>query len=246
MRMLAAAAAAALSVAAPMAAEAQTGRDVSVVQQSPLAIEGTLLSVNAEGKVTGRPDMATLNMGVTTDGATAAAALAANSQRMNALIAALRRTGVAERDIQTANINVNPQYVYREGEAPRVTGYQASNTVTAKVRNLDRVGAAIDAAVNAGGNTVNGVSFSYQDDEGPLNEARTDAMGEARRRAELYARAAGLRVHRIVSISESNAWTPPIPMPMMARMDMAQANAPPVQPGQIETTVNLGVVFELR
>lgn len=245
--MLAAAAVAALSAAAPMAAEAQTAPrgDVSVVQTNPLAIQGTLLSVNAEGKVTGRPDMATVNMGVVTEGQTAAAALAANATRMNALIAALRRTGVAERDIQTSNISVNPQYVYQENQPPRLTGYQASNTVTAKVRNLDRVGAAIDAAVNAGGNTVNGVSFSYQDQDGPLDEARADAMREARRRADLYARAAGMQVHRIVSISESAAWTPPIPMPMMARMEAAQASTP-VQPGEIETTVNLGVVFELR
>ncbi len=242
MRMLAAAALSALTVAAPMAATAQTAP-----ASAPAAIQGTLLSISAEGKVTAAPDMATVNLGVVAEGATAAAAMQANAQRMNALMAALRRAGIAERDIQTSNLNLNPQYVYRENEPPRLTGYQATNTVNAKVRNLDRLGAALDAAINAGGNTLNGVTFSHAEPDAQLDAARTDAIAEARRRATLYARAAGLSVHRIVSISESAAYSPPIPMPMMARMEAADAaQATPVSPGEIDTTVNLSVTFELR
>lgn len=246
MRMFAAAAFAIASAAAPIHAAAQDTRDIAVVQQNPLQVQGALLSVNAEGKVAGRPDMATANLGVVTEGATAAAAMQANAQRMNALIAALRRAGVAERDIQTSNLSVSPQYVYEERQPPRLTGYQASNTVTAKIRNLDRTGATLDAAVNAGGNTLNGVFFSYQNPDAVLDQARTAAIADARRRADLYARAAGLRVHRIISISEGAPMMPPVPMPMMARMAADGAASTPVQPGEIETSVSVGVVFELR
>lgn len=243
---LAAAAFAAMTVAAPVALAQETRQAQTPPVMAHAMPMGTMLSINAEGKVSARPDMAMLQLGVQTEGPTAAAALAENSRRMNALIAALRRSGVAERDIQTANISVNPQYVHEERQPPRVTGYQASNTVTAKVRNLDRVGAVIDAAVSAGGNTVNGVSFSHQNPEAQLDAARRDAIEEARRRAGIYARAVGMEVGRILSISESGGYAPPIPMPYMARaMDAAQA-APPVAPGEIDTMVNVSVVFELR
>lgn len=213
----------------------------------PPPIEGAVLTVNAEGKVTGRPDMATVQLGVVTEAPTAQAALAANAQRMNALMAALRRAGIAERDVQTSNLSVNPQYVYAEREPPRLTGYQAQNTVSAKVRNLDRLGATLDAAIAAGGNTLNGVSFSYQNPDAQMDRARSDAIGEARRRAALYAQAAGLRVHRILAISESGSYAPPIPMPMMARMEVAAQAAPtPTAPGEIDTIANVSVTFELR
>ncbi len=250
MRLLAAAAVAIASTA--MAAPAATGqeretREVQIVRHGPLGVEGTVLSVSAEGKATARPDMAIVALGVTTDGQTAQAAFQANAQRMTALIQALRRAGVAERDIQTSNISINPQYVYEERQPPRLTGYQATNTVNAKVRNLDRLGPTLDAAVSAGGNTLNGVSFSHQNPDAQLDAARTDAMQEARRRAEIYARAAGLSVGRIISISESGGVAPPIPMPMYARMQAADAVAnTPTMPGEIDTVINLGVVFELR
>lgn len=248
MRLLAAAAIAVASAAATPAAMAQERetREVQIIRQGPLGVEGTVLSVSAEGKATARPDMATVMLGVTTEGQTAQAAFQANAQRMNALIQALRRAGVAERDIQTSNISINPQYVYEERQPPRLTGYQATNTVNAKVRNLDRLGATLDAAVNAGGNTLNGVSFSHQQPDAQLDAARTDAMREARRRAELYARAAGLSVGRIISISESGGIQPPVPMPY-ARMQAADAVMnTPTMPGEIDTLINLSVVFELR
>src|SRR5262245_29476482 len=123
MRLMKAAAAFAVmaTFAAPPLAAAQEP------QVSVPAIQGTLLSVNAEGMVEGRPDMATVNLGVTTEGQTAQAALAENARRMQALTQALRRAGVAERDIQTSNVSVYPQQQYREGEAPLITGYQANN-----------------------------------------------------------------------------------------------------------------------
>ncbi len=216
-------------------------------QPAPVAapVQGALLTVNAEGLSEGRPDMATVNLGVTTEGQTAQAALQENARRMQALTQALRRAGVAERDIQTSNVSVHPQHQYREGQAPLITGYQANNTVSAKVRNVDSLGRVIDAAVGAGGNTVHGVHFAYQNPEGQLDAARRDAIAEARRRAELYADALGMQVARVVAVTEGGGYSPPIPMPV-ARMEMAQDASTPISPGQIETRVNVSVTFELR
>jgi hypothetical protein len=242
MRLMKAAAAFAVmaTFAAPQLAAAQEP------QVSVPAVQGTLLSVSAEGKSEGRPDMATINLGVTTEGATAQAALAENARRMNALTQALRRAGVAERDIQTSNVSVYPQQQYQEGQPPRITGYQANNTVTAKVRAINNTGRVIDAAVGAGGNTVNGVYFSYQDPDAQLDAARRDAIAEARRRAELYANALGMRVHRIVAVQEGGGYAPPIPL-AMERMAAADGAAPtPISPGEIETRVSVSVTFELR
>lgn len=233
----AAAAFAVMAAAAAPVASAQTQVTTPVAQ-------GTLLSVSAEGLSEGRPDMAIINLGVTTEGQTAAAALAENAQRMTALNAALRRAGIAERDIQTSNVSVYPQQVYNEGQAPRITGYQANNTVTAKVRRIDTTGRVIDAAVGAGGNTVNGVSFTYADPDAQLDAARRAAIAEARRRAELYASALNMRVVRIVAVSEGGGFSPPMPMPM-ERM-AAQDASTPISPGQIETRVSVNVTFELR
>lgn len=226
---------------APALAAAQT--PTPPVAAAP--VQGTLLSVSAEGKVEGRPDMATINLGVTTEAPTAAAALAENARRMTALTAALRRAGIAERDIQTSNVSVSPQQQYRENQPPLTTGYQANNTVTAKIRNIDNTGRIIDAAVGAGGNNVNGVYFSYQDPDAQLDAARRDAIAEARRRAELYASALNMRVVRIVAVHEGGGYSPPYPMPMMARAEAADASTP-IAPGQIETTANVSVTFELR
>jgi uncharacterized protein YggE len=192
-----------------------------------------------------RPD-SVINLGVTT-GQTASAALAENARRMEALTQALRRAGVAERDIQTSNVSVYPQQVYSEGQAPRITGYQANNSVTAKVRRIDTTGRVIDAAVGAGGNTVNGVSFTYQNPDEQMDAARRDAIAEARRRAELYASALNMRVHRIVAVNEGGGFSPPNPMPLWAERWAANVGAAtPISPGQIETRLNVNVTFELR
>jgi uncharacterized protein YggE len=188
--------------------------------------------------------MATINLGVTTEAQTAQAAMAANARQAAALIAALRRAGVAERDIQTANISVNPQQQYHDNEPPVITGYQANNTVTAKIRNVDNTGGVIDAAVAAGGNTINGVFFSYQNPDAQSDAARRDAISNARHRAELYASALNMRVVRIVAVSEGGSYSPPVPMPMV-RMAAAQ-DATPVQVGEVDTTANINVTFELR
>lgn len=239
--MKAAAAAAMLAVAATPAAAQQAGHEGHAMHM----IEGTVLSVAAEGRVESAPDLATISLGVMTEGPTAAAAMAENARRMTALTAALRRAGIAERDIQTSNLSVNPQYVYVENQPPRISGYQASNQVSVRVRNLDNTGRVVDAAVAAGGNTVNGISFSHADPEAQLDAARREAAAVARRRADLYAQAFGLRVHRVISISEGGGYAPPMPMPVMMRAEAADG-ATPVSPGEISTSVSVNVTYELR
>lgn len=206
----------------------------------------TILSVNAEGRVSRAPDVAELSAGVLTTAPSASVALAENSRAMTAMVAALRKAGVASADIQTSNLSLQPQYRYEENRPPVLVGYQASNTVALKVRALAQTGKLIDTLVSQGANQISGPSFSLDKPEAALDEARMSAITAARARAELYARGAGLKVKRILSITEGGASQPPMPRPMM-RMAMAEAApAPPVEGGEVGLSVGLSVSFELE
>ncbi len=217
-----------------------------------LAPGSTLLTVNAEGHATRAPDLAVFSAGVASTGATAGAALAANAADMNRVIAALKRAGVADRDIQTSNLSLNPVYAEPprlpsgavEQGPPRITGYQASNTVTVKQRNLGEFGKVIDTLVAAGANQVNGPSFQVDDSDAATDEARVDAVRKARQRAELYARAAGMKIVRILTLTETGGHAPPVPMYRMAMADAAAAPTP-MAPGEVALNVNVSVQFEL-
>ncbi|MFD0850442.1 SIMPL domain-containing protein [Sphingosinicella xenopeptidilytica] len=217
-------------------------------QTAPSVPAETLLSLTATGESTRVPDIAIISAGVVTQAAEARAALTANNSQMTRVVAALKKAGIAERDIQTSNINLNPQYSYEERKPPQLIGYQAANTVTVKLRKLASAGDVIDALVTEGANQVNGPTFGLDKPEDATNEARLDAIKKARSRADLYAGAAGLRVKRIVSISEGGGYQPPYPMPkMMVRAEAADAAAaPPVEAGEVGTNVTVTVVFELQ
>lgn len=208
----------------------------------------TTLTVTAEGKVARAPDVADLSAGVVTQAATATAAMSDNAQRMTAVVAALRKAGVADRDIQTAGLNLNPQYRYVDNQPPQLVGYQASNTVQVRVRDLKNMGHAIDALVASGANQVNGPNFRLDKPDAALDEARTKAVTAARARAALYASAAGMKVRRIVSINEAGGYAPPpYPAPMVrATMAMAEKADTPVAPGEVEQAVSVTVTFELE
>lgn len=205
----------------------------------------TLLTVAASAAVARAPDQLRMTAGVLTTAATAAEAMAANSARMNAVLAALKAAGVAERDLQTSGISLFPQYRYQNNEAPILTGYQARNSVSLRTARLADAGKLVDNAIKAGANEVQGPDFTLADPDAALDEARTAAVAKARARATLYARAAGLVVRRIVSISEAGAAPEPGPRPML-KMAMAEAApAPPVQPGELALTAQVTMVFEL-
>src|SRR6478736_765361 len=183
---------------------------------------GTRLDIVATGEVQRTPDIATIGAGVVTQANEAGKAMAANADRMAATVAALRKAGVADRDIQTSQVSLQPQYRYGDNQPPVLTGYQVANRVTVRLRDLKNAGRVLDALVAAGANQIDGPSFGVDKPESALDEARTQAIATARARAELYAKAAGLRVVRIARISESGQVDMPIrPMAMVAMRNKA-------------------------
>jgi uncharacterized protein YggE len=162
------------------------------------------------------------------------------------VVAAIKAAGIADKDVQTSGISLNPQYRYAENEAPKITGYQANNTVSVKVRDIAKLGKVLDALAGVGANQINGPSFEIDNPEPVYDEARLAALKKAQGRAETYAKSLGLQVRRIVSISEGNGGFRPVPMMAMAKMEARDASgAPPVSPGETTVSVNLDVVFEL-
>jgi uncharacterized protein YggE len=248
---------------APLPAAAQIASPVPAIAQG-----NTLLTVAAEGRSMRTPDLAVFSAGVTTNGKTAGEALAENSRAMSRVIAALKAAGIAERDIQTSNLSINPIYsdpnrdammaarVNRteyvplppEQQITRIIGYNASNQVSVRQRRLGDYGRVIDTLVSAGANQVNGPMFQMDNPDPALDEARIAAMKTARQRADLYARAAGLRVQRIVSITEGGGYYSPPPV-VFARMASAESGPPPppapVQAGELQMTTNVTVLYEL-
>jgi len=219
-----------------------------------IAPGNTMLSLSAQGQSFSRPDLGIFTAGVTGSGKTAGAALAANSAKMNQVIAALKKAGIADKDIQTSNLSLNPVYADMsnqrnvdplEQQVPPIIGYQVYNMVTVKQRNLERFGNVIDALVAAGANQVNGPSFQMNDPDAAADEARADAIKKAMARAQIYAKASGLRVIRVLTIAEGGGYSPSPPV-MYARAAMADvAAAPPVAAGEVQNGASVTVTFEL-
>ena len=235
-----------LSAAAP-AALAQSSGSLAAPPAAESMFRATTLNLAAYGETRVEPDKATITLGVMTEGKTAAEAMAANATRMNAVIASLKKAGIAEKDIQTSNLNLNPQYKYVENQAPILVGYQVSNQVTVRVMDLKRLGAAVDATVNAGANQVHGISFGLQDATTAENAAREAAVRALSAKADLYARATGHRVSRLVSLSEGGGYTPRPPMPMM-EMQAARGfakDATPVAGGELTVRIDVSGLYEL-
>jgi len=226
----------ALTWAAPAAAQ-----QASITQ----TIAGTRLDINSTGEVTRVPDVAIISAGVVTRSATATGAIEDAAQRMQRVLAALKRAGIDDRDIQTGSISLNAEYRYPENQAPQLTGYTASNTLTIRFRDIRNTGKILDALVAQGANQINGPNLTVDKPEAALDEARANAIAAGRARAELYARSLGLRVVKIVAVSESGGYAvpPPPPMPMMARMDAAQTK---IEPGEQKLQVTVAMTFELQ
>ena len=243
-----------LMAAALAAASAATPAMAQAVSPGPVVAPGNaVLTVSADGRSTRTPDLAVFSAGVTTQAKTASAALSQNAEQMNAVISALKASGIAERDIQTSNLSVNPVYGQPRADAngnvtgdPVIIGYQANNQVEVKQRKIAGYGKTIDTLVSAGANQVSGPSFQLDDPDTASDEARVEAMKKARSRADLYAKAAGLTVKRILTISESGGYAPQ-PMVMYARADkmMASAAPSPVSAGEVQVAANVTVTFEL-
>jgi uncharacterized protein YggE len=242
--------------AAALAASLALGAGLLLAAQTPAAaqtvpvrdrFEATTLDLSAEGVVKAQPDIAYVTLGVTASGPTAGAASAAERTRMAATLSALKAAGIAPLDIQTAALTLNAQYDFPQNAPRRLTGYQASNRITVVVRDLSRAGAVVDAAVAAGTTDVEGISFDIADPAPLADEARRRAVKALAAKAQLYATATGLRIVRLVTLSESGG--PPAVQPMMAkamRFSAAEAAAPTaVEPGQVEVRAAVSATYEL-
>lgn len=204
------------------------------------------LNLNASGEVRVAPDMATVNFGVVTEAATAQEAMAQNATRMNQVVAALRRAGVAERDIQTSGLNLQAQYDYQENQPPKLRGYQASNRVTVRVMDLTKTGVAVDAVVAAGVNQIDGVSFGLKDPTAAENEARVKAVQALQAKAQLYAQTLGVQLGGIRSLNEGGGYTAPPPMPMYAmRAQAMDAGGTSVSGGELSVKIEVTGVYDI-
>ncbi len=211
------------------------------------------ISISGTGEVAAAPDMAFVNSGVTSQGATAAEALAANTAAMNELITTLKAAGIESRDIQTSGFSVNPNYVYSDARdangyqlPPKISGYQVYNTVNVRVRDLATLGAVLDKAVTVGANTINGITFSVADPAPLLDEARKLAFADAKKKAGLYAEVAGETLGDIESISESQGYSQPEPYMMRAVAADAAASPVPVETGELTFSINVQVAWDLE
>ena len=210
-----------------------------------------VLSVSGQGEVRAVPDQAQLTAGVVTQGKTAAAALAANSTAMNEVFATLKKRGIPDKSIATSNFSINPQYPPYRQDAPnedrsRIIGYEVSNQVTVIVDDTSKVGTILDALVSSGANQAGGVSFNIRDPKPLMKQAREDAVKEAVEKAQTLAKAAGVTLGPIMSISEGG-YVSPMPM-FAAKVAMAapMAAPPPVAAGEQSVTANVNITWEIQ
>ena len=205
--------------------------------------DGGTITVTGEATVQATPDMATIMLGVTTDGESAVAAMKANNDAVAAVIARLTAAGVEERDLQTSNLSLNPNWVgYDSGSMPTIAGYSAMNMLNVRVRDLALLGDLLDASITDGANTLNGITFDLSAPRPVMDEARKQAVADAKARAELLAAAAGETLGAVVSISETPNYNSPMPM---FRADAASAGTVPVASGQVGLMASVTVTYEL-
>lgn len=203
-----------------------------------------IITMSGHGEARAIPDTATLSVGVSAQAPTAAAALSANTARMQAVMAALKKQGIPDKDIQTSNFSISPQYANGNGQAPRVTGYQANNQVEVRLEDVSKLGVTLDALVTAGANQMNGVNFSIRNDSALLAQARAAAVAEARMKAETFAKAAGVSLGSIISIGETGN-EGPRPMYAAAPM-MVRDKAVPVALGEQSVNADIAIVWEIK
>lgn len=217
----------------------------SSLAADPSATPEHSISVTGTGKVVVAPDVADLRLGVTVNRTTVRAARADAAAAMTKVIAALKALGIADKDIQTSNISLQPTYDYSTNtNPPRLTGYTLSNGIAVTIRDLDKTGDAIDDALAAGATTLDGVSFRVDDPARAEQQARSDAMAQARAHADTLAAAAKITIVGVASISETSAPTPyPIFYGAAAGAAAAKDVATPVQAGTSDVTITVSVVY---
>ncbi len=205
-------------------------------QQDQIRVAGTA-TIKAE------PDIATVEIGVQVFNEEVEAAVTENNKKVESVIAALRRQGVAENDIKTSRFNIYPQKDYSEDRKGEIIGFQVDNVVSVTLRDLTAIGETLQATINAGANNIYGINFTLDDPTALRDEARAEAIKDARRRADIMAEAAGIQVDKVISITETS-----YPGPIIARAEFddaaVKANVP-IMPGELELTLQVEVVFAI-
>lgn len=204
------------------------------------------IQVSGEGKVTAAPNIASIEIGITNQNANAAAAQDENNKKMNAVVAAMKKLGIADADLKTANYSVYPQYDYTGGQQ-QLKSYTVSQTLQVKIRDLSKVSDVLKVAAESGSNQVSGLAFTVDDLANLRRQARDKALVEARHNAEQIAARLGVRIGRVTSYYESPSGNQP-PMPYYAKEGMGGVTdvaAPSIQPGSNEVIMNVSVTFEL-
>ena len=200
-----------------------------------------LITVTGEGQIETAPDMATISLGVTTTAKTAKNAMAENARQLEIVLGNLKAAGIDSRDLQTAGLSLGPNWTNSNSGA-KIDGYTASNQLSVRVRNLDQLGAILDAVVKDGANTLNGVQFGLIDPSPQLDEARKRAVADARHRAELLAKAAGSALGPMVSITEGGGNSP---APQFKSFGRAAMESMPVEAGELALSASVTVIWQL-
>ena len=234
-----------MTLAAPAVASAQS-QPGAPMQVHAMAAQPAL-NLSAYGEVKAAPDMATITFGVQTEAVTAQQAMRDNAAQMTRVVAALRRAGIAERDIQTSGLNLSAQYDYVQNEPPKLRGYQAVNRVTVVINDLSKVGTTADAVVAAGVNQIDGISFGLKDPTAAENQARQLAVRNLQAKAQLYAQSLNVQLSGIRNLTEGGGYAPQPPMPMFAAraVSMDRAESTPVSAGELTVRIDITGVYDI-
>jgi uncharacterized protein YggE len=233
-----------LAILLGLAALAVACTTENVQVQPPAQVQG--ISVSGTGNASGAPDLALVDLGVSTEGKTVKDARDAAATAMNAVSDALKSDGVADKDVQTRQFRIEPEYQYPDGRQELI-GFRVTNIVEVKVRDLDRVGEVIDDVAAAGGDVVQvqGLSFTIEKPEDLRAQARQEAMADARARAEGLAELAGVKLGKPLSVTES-ATTPPSTVLEAAPSGRGAQEATPIEAGELEVSVTVDILFAIE
>jgi uncharacterized protein len=212
----------------------------AMLSAAPALALDRLVTVTGDAMVSVAPDTAMIRIGVTSQGKNAREASEANAKQMTAVLNAIKASGIDARDIQTSRLSLQPQYDTNKAGTARLTGFQVTNQVTVRIRNIDILPAIIDHAIAAGANEMSGIEFVVSQQSKLLDQARAAAIVDAHRKAELYAKAAGAKLGRVVAITDEGAAPPPRPV-----MQALRAGATPVAPGEQTLRASVTVSYEL-
>ncbi|TRD10478.1 DUF541 domain-containing protein [Erythrobacter insulae] len=234
-----------LSAAAALAVMAATPAFAATVE---IEANGPVIELSVSENVTTAPDLVTIGAGVSTEAPTAVAAMRMNAAEMRKVIDRIKSLGVADKDIQTTGINLNARYDYnRQTQEQVFRGYEVSNRVSVKLRDIAETGQALDALVLAGATDLSGPTFSIEDDEAAKDQARKRAVERSNDRARAYAAMLGYDDVKVLEINETLSGSSPMPQ-MMERAISLEASADasaPVQPGQVSTGVSITIKYEM-